>query len=44
MIFIPEILNDNVATDRKVDDGSVKQLIDMGFPENRARKALIVNK
>lgn len=40
-----EILNEPAKNNNEeVDPGDLKQLMDMGFPENRARKALLLNR
>ncbi|XP_070531809.1 ubiquitin-associated domain-containing protein 1-like [Ptychodera flava] len=39
-----EILDEERASANKVDEKALKQLRDMGFPENRASKALLLNR
>lgn len=40
-----EILNEpSKNNNEEIDAGDLKQLMDMGFPENRARKALLLNR
>ena len=41
--LVSDILNEPSRT-ALVDQSSLKQLTDMGFPENRATKALMLNK
>ena len=44
-VYISEILNEPMKNNNEeVDEGDLRQLIDMGFPESRARKALLLNK
>lgn len=38
-----DLLNEAQAKKVDLSEASVKQLTDMGFPENRARKALLMN-
>jgi hypothetical protein len=42
MWFITEMLKEPI-TEQEIDATALKQLCDMGFPENRARKALLLN-
>ena len=39
-----EISNQYVPSASKIDENALKKLTDMGFPTNRARKALFLNK
>ncbi|XP_064616494.1 ubiquitin-associated domain-containing protein 1-like isoform X2 [Liolophura sinensis] len=39
-----EIMNENSADKTKIDKASLQQLVDMGFPEVKARKALKLNR
>ena len=41
--FFPEMFNEPVEQQPEVNTDVLRQLTDMGFPENRARKALILN-
>ena len=44
-MYVSEILNEPMKNNNEeVDEGDLRQLIDMGFPESRARKALLLNK
>lgn len=37
-------MEEQTAAETQVDEAAVKQLVDMGFPRERASKALILNK
>uniref|UniRef100_K1R293 Ubiquitin-associated domain-containing protein 1 n=1 Tax=Magallana gigas TaxID=29159 RepID=K1R293_MAGGI len=38
-----EMLNDPTQTEQEIDAAALKKLCDMGFPQNRAKKALLLN-
>lgn len=39
----PDMLNEAPTRKSGISEANVKQLTDMGFPENRAKKALLLN-
>jgi hypothetical protein len=43
VVFVSEMLSERIPVP-KIDEGALKQLTDMGFPQSRAKKALILNK
>lgn len=39
-----EMLNEPTQTEQEIDAAALKKLCDMGFPQNRAKKALLLNR
>lgn len=37
------MLKEPTQTEQEIDAAALKQLCDMGFPQNRAKKALLLN-
>lgn len=38
------MLNEPTQTEQEIDAAALKKLCDMGFPQNRAKKALLLNR
>lgn len=39
-----EMLNEPTQIEQEIDAAALKKLCDMGFPQNRAKKALLLNR
>ena len=43
VLWFLEMLKEPTQTEQEIDAAALKQLCDMGFPQNRAKKALLLN-